>query len=968
MDFFKMPLSRWGIHSIVGCFVLSLIIGEFQPLNAASPHHDWAYIENRGQWDETVLYQAQLQGLTAWVTSKGIVYDYYQNHSKKTKSANQSALQTTGVKQGDQVDEYYRVGHVVAMEFLQAEAQSTTTGEALAGAYNYFKGNDPNGWATNVQRYPEVTLQGLYRGVDLKLYFEDGAIRYDLVVEPYADVEQIAFGIRGSEDVKISDKGEVQYRTSLGEIAQGKLFAYQMVDGVQQQVECQFQLRNNNTIGFVATNYRKDLPLVIDPLVYSTFLGGNPTHLGNEVGLGIAVDANGKTYVTGYTTSNGFPTTLGAYDTSHNDGGTDEDIFVTKLTPDGSALIYSTFIGGSGPERGLDIAVDDANCAYIIGYTETSNYPTVNAFDNTYNQFRDAVVTKLNASGSSLVYSTYLGSDNFDQGSDIVLDQSRNAYVVGTTMQSTNNPPFPTTSGAFRQTNQGWNDAFLTKIAANGSSLVYSTFLGGSGSETGFGVAVNAKGEAFVCGATASAAPNDPIKFPTTLGAFQGTGNWTSLNGFLTKFTADGSNLVFSTFLRGGGALTEVLDVTVDDQDHAYVCGYTGSSHFPTTPDAFDRVHGGREEGFATKFNKDGRSVVYSTFLGDGSNSWVRANAITVDEDYRATVVGGVGRDPGTGAPIPVFPLTPDAPISTFLGNQMAFVTQLNGCGTGLSYSTYLGGLGSDGANDVTMRTSFSDNIYVTGGTHSADFPVTSGVYDNSYNLGADVFVTRLNPANYTDIHNILVITAMLEGPYNTGSLVMNHDLLTGNHLPLTDPYSGNTTVSVFPSTTTVDWVEVEIRTGHSDKGYSQVGFIRGDGQIVDAVGNQIQMHPSYSCDQPVFIIVRHRNHLDVMSPNPVALAGGVAYVHNFTPALTEAYNSPNITPDPMVEVSTGVWGLSTGDVNRDGQVNAVDRTMVTNALFQTGYLDEDVTLDGIVNTLDQVITLNNSFLRSHAP
>src|SRR5213078_311962 len=294
---------------------------------------------------------------------------------------------------------------------------------------------------------------------------------------------------------------------------------------------------------------------------------------GIDDGLGIAVDALGNAYVTGFTGSANFPTTAGAFQTTF--GGI-VDAFVTKFNPPGTGLVYSSYLGGSGVDDGLGIAVDALRNAYVTGFTGSTNFPTTaGAFQTTFGGTEDAFVTKLNPMGTGLVYSTYLGGSGVDDGFGIAVDALRNAYVTGFT-GSTN---FPTTAGAFQTTGGDTVDAFVTKLNPTGTGLVYSTYLGGSSDDEGLAIAVDALGNAYVTGITFS------TNFPATAGAFQTTLGGTE-DAFVTTLNATGSLLVYSTYL-GGSDVDDGLGIAVDARGNAYVTGFTGSTNFPTTAGAF---------------------------------------------------------------------------------------------------------------------------------------------------------------------------------------------------------------------------------------------------------------------------------------------------------------------------------------------------------------------------------------------
>ncbi|HEV2177808.1 MAG TPA: choice-of-anchor D domain-containing protein [Terriglobia bacterium] len=329
-------------------------------------------------------------------------------------------------------------------------------------------------------------------------------------------------------------------------------------------------------------------------LIYSTYLGGN----GNEAGAGINVDALGNAYVTGLTASANFPITPGAFQTSCSAcNGTNGNAFVTELNPVGSALVYSTYLGGSTSDSGQGIALDPSGNAYVAGIARSLDFPTTpGAFQTALKGAQDAFLTKLNSTGSALVYSTYLGGSSLDQAQGIAVDASGNAYVTGYTSSS----DFPTTPGAFQTTcsNCANDHDFVTKVDPTGSTLVYSTYLGGSGTEFGYGIAVDASDDAYVTGSTTS------FDFPTTPGAFQ-TRNAGSYDASVTELNPAGSTPIYSTFLGGSGVDTG-FGIRVDASGSIYIVGGTGSTDFPATPGAFQTSCGGGCLGggnaFVTKF------------------------------------------------------------------------------------------------------------------------------------------------------------------------------------------------------------------------------------------------------------------------------------------------------------------------------------------------------------------------------
>jgi len=397
-------------------------------------------------------------------------------------------------------------------------------------------------------------------------------------------------------------------------------------------------------------------------LVYSTYLGGNGSDFPND----IVVSPSGAAYVAGFTASSDFPTTPGAFQTTFGSGS--YHAFVTELNPSGSALVYSTYLGGGSYAAAVGIAVDSSGNAYVTGQTESNSFPTtVGAFQTLLAGTQNSFVSKLNPSGSALVYSTYLGGNAGDYAGGIVVDPSGNAYVTGET--SSNN--FPMTAGAFQTELAGTDNVFISKLNPSGSALVYSTYLGGSSYDGGVAIAVDSSGSAYVTGWTYSS------NFPTTAGAFQ-TSLAGGMDAFVTKLNPTGSALIYSTYLGGSsssnilGSVTESLGIGVDASADAYVAGFTTTSNFPTTPGAFQTTFGGPTSGsyaydaFFTELNPSGASLLYSTYLGGNGLDLGQADA--VDSLGNVYVTGQTESSN--------FPTTPGAFQTSLAGLDNAFVAK----------------------------------------------------------------------------------------------------------------------------------------------------------------------------------------------------------------------------------------------------------------------------------------------------
>ena len=364
------------------------------------------------------------------------------------------------------------------------------------------------------------------------------------------------------------------------------------VAGAEHDVAARYRLSGDGRIAFEVAAYDRARPLVIDPvLAYSTFLGG----AGDDypLGLGIAVDSVGNAYITGQTTSGNFPTTAGAYQVASPGV---RDVFLAKIKADGTGLVYSTYLGGSGSDIGYAVAVDASDDVYVAGSTASTDFPvTAGAFQTAGAGLRDGFVAKIKPDGAGLVYSTRVGGSGDDDAEALAIDKAGNAYVAGLSVSAN----FPR-AGVYQLAYGGSIDAFITKIRPDGKGLVYSTFLGGSDYDEAHGVAVDASGNAYVVGLTRSA------NFPTTAGAYQIAKNGAaSQQAFVTKIRADATGFVYSTYL-GGGASETARAVTTDTSGNAYVAGETSSADFPTTTGAYETVLAGRGDAFVTKIRPRG--------------------------------------------------------------------------------------------------------------------------------------------------------------------------------------------------------------------------------------------------------------------------------------------------------------------------------------------------------------------------
>jgi hypothetical protein len=601
---------------------------------------------------------------------------------------------------------------VVRMRLLGSDGRAAISGEApLPGRSHYLLG-ERSQWRRDVPMFARVRYDDVYPGISLVFYGSERQLEWDFVVAPGADPHAIGFAFEGTEGLRM-DGGDLVLATSAGEVRVRRPVIYQDVDGARRPVEGGYVV-DGQRVRFRIAAWDAQRPLVIDPVLgYSTYLGG----LSSDQGFGIAVDTFGSAYVTGSTISSNFP--ISSTPVQPTRAGV-TDVFVAKLDPGGTSLIYSTFLGGSGDDAGNAIAVDTSGSAYVTGTTSSNNFPVLNPFQATTRGGNEAFVTKLSPDGSALVYSTYLGSNGNDFAFGIALDAATNAYVTG----STSSASFPN-AGAFvcQGIKRTGDDAFVARVNATGSTLGYCAFIGGAGTDVGNAITADGAGNAWVGGSTTSVdLPVVSALQPTLAG---------QTDGFVGRLNTSGA-IVYLTYLGGSGD-DEVLAITADSNNNAYVAGSTASLNFPTVL-ALQPSLGGGTDAFVAKLNPAGSALTFSTFLGGLGNDF--ANGVGVHPTAFTVYVAGSTNSLD-------FPTA--APIQALRGGGFdAFVAKLNAAGTGFVYSTYLGGTGDDAAFALTVD---ADGVaYLTGSTRSAAFPTMLPLQGPAGQL--DAFVTQIADAS----------------------------------------------------------------------------------------------------------------------------------------------------------------------------------------------------------------------------
>jgi hypothetical protein len=687
---------------------------------------------NQGQTDPQVRFLFRGNRYTAFLTSGSMVLTLRPTKVMSTAIGNTAPLSNSTAPAAS-----------VEFQLAGAAKNPAVVGEGpLSTRVNYFIGNDRSKWHTNIPTYQQVRYQNVYPGIDLVYYGNHRRLEYDFVVSAHADPSQIDLRIKGAKSVHLDPENNLILETGSGELHFQSPVVYQQIRGQRVPVQGSFAVKDSSHITFLLSQYDRNQPLVIDPVLeYGTYIGGS----GDDQASGIAVDGTGSVYVAGYTDSTDFPAaTLGSLPsgTTH--------VFVAKLDATGSNLVYADYIGGNSQDYGYALALDGSNHVYVTGSTASSDFPTVNAYQGTYPGSFNAFLTEISAEGSSLLYSTYLGGDGSDIPTGVAIDNTGDMFVAGNT--TSDNFPVVNAYQSTISANQGGivgNYGFLTKFTSGGSSLAYSTYLSGNSNvpyDCGGtpcwsspysainGIAVDGGGNAYVTGTT------NTYNFPTTNGAYL-TADSTQQNGnvgFLSKFNGSGG-LDFSTYFYESSGLGTLMNaIAVDASGSAYVTGTAFSDGtFPiTTTSICDPGIYGAACGlaFITKFDPTGTTLAYSTFLGP--NNYGRTVAIALDANNDAYVAASTSSNS--------FGVVNG--IEPYSNGSDVLLTEIDPVASSELLATYVGGSGDDSPAGLALDS--NGNIYVAGSTNSTDLPTTSGAFQDTPGGNTDAFVFKIGPAS----------------------------------------------------------------------------------------------------------------------------------------------------------------------------------------------------------------------------
>lgn len=683
---------------ITVCFIFLFCILSYQTYsqNKAGVR----YIENKNQWNPKIAALVQLPHTHFYCLKNGdFLLDIFQFSKNKTQK---EPLDTFVEKKS---------GQRILFQWLNSTNQ-TLQAEKKGKAsfyYNYFIGQDTNFKSTHVGLYDELMQKNVYSGIDIKYYIYKGFPRYDLIIKPYKEINQIELKVLGGDSILINSIGEAVIKNRFQDVLLNDLYVYEKE--TNKKINAKWVKSTDSTLRFEIGNYDHSKTLIIDPLIYSTYLGGSTEELIKD----IKVNQNGEAYVTGSTRSIDFDITPGVYQT--NFGGF-WDVFISKLNSSGSSLLYSTFIGGSSFDHPHGLDIDNADNAYITGFTQSTDwYVSPGAFQSTItNTFTpDAFVLKLNNNGTNVFFSTYLGGSETEFGNCIAVSKNNEPIVSG----YTNSLDFDLTSGVI-QTNPTGGDVFVTKLNSTGTTLLFSTYIGGTtGTEEGDGLALDSLDNIYLTGYTTSS------DFPVTAGAYQtnfgGVSNASIGDAFALKLNPTGSNLYYSTFIGGTGDDAGKAIVT-DKYNNSYVTGRTYSTDFPISLSAYQNFqadNGNNCDAFLIKLNSSGGQAFFATYLGGIGTDFV--NDITIDTSFNVYLTGTTGASN--------FPISPGS-INSSVAYSDVFLVKFDTSASQLIYSSVIGGADYDEAYGIELDL-FQD-VYLAGRSLSLNFPVTPGAYQTT--------------------------------------------------------------------------------------------------------------------------------------------------------------------------------------------------------------------------------------------
>jgi len=669
-----------------------------------------AFAANMGQLDSEALFSARGNSMHAFFTKDAMVFRLFDEWEE-----------TDGGR--------YSRGSNLFMNFEGGGASDIVATDPLQAKSNYFFGNDPEAWVTNVPMYGAIEYKHLYEGIDLAVHNKNGGFEYDFELAPGVDPSAIALSFDGADSARVDAAGSLVVETPAGTFSQKAPTTWQVLEnGETVEVDSRFNDLGNGRFGFELGNLDDSLATVIDPvLIWATYLGGAAC----ERITALDVDEDLNVYATGMTMGSDFPTTAGAFDTTAD---VRHEGIAFKLSSDGTTLLWSSYFGGEFDDHPNGLALVGGTpgqhggkinrSPVIVGTTASWTFPTTaGSFQPFKGAATDGFAIRFSPDGSALDWSSFIGDRDMDAAFAIDSNKADEVVIAG----DSQSVGFGS-AGAFQTVKNSQKDAFVAKISADGSTMLWSTFIGGNAHDWAFGVDFDDNtDEVAVCGSTHS------TDFPVTPGAigstFMGAGD-----AWAARLKADGSGLVFGTYLSGS-AIDVAWDIGTDDSGRTYVVGYTDSIDYPTTLGATQTMIGGMRDGFVTAIEPLGAGLVYSTYLGGGKRDEIRS----LDLDFL-----GVAFVTGWTESVD-FPVTSNPVSATNGGYRDVFVTQIERDDLFLEFSTYIGA--GDMAVAESIAHDFGTGAITGGGRTRTGFPTTAGAFDTTYNGGSgDFMVFRITP------------------------------------------------------------------------------------------------------------------------------------------------------------------------------------------------------------------------------
>jgi len=875
----------------------------------ALPQSRLIFLENRGQWDEKAKFVARNGWMSAWFER-----DAFTLQLEKPDAEEQ--LQ----------------GVVTRLTFAGASDACRLEGETKQpGTYNFLVGKDSEKWQSRVAAYNQIVYRSLYSGVDLRVRDNAGRLEYDILLEPGADLSQVVVQCTGVEGLEIEPDGSLLIQTPLGPIHQKPPMTWhELRTGERQPVDCSYRLLDETHFGFFVEELNPDLALVIDPgLEWSTFLGGSGDD-GNDEWWGsntMVLTENDEVLITGRTRSTDFPTTAGAYNTTH--GGGNWDIFVSLLDPDligPEQLVWSTYLGGGGHDESRAIDMDESGNIVIAGFTDTTDFPiSVEAFNTTYNGGgSDGFIAVLDATGSNLLFAKFIGGEEDDVINDLTIDASNNLMITGHTSSS----DFPVTPDAYDTSYNGNQDGFVSRIdldQTGSDQLAYSTYLGGDQEDWIQEIKLGSSGTGtetvMIAGYGASR------DFPTTPGAYSETYSGGYADAYIAELDLGQpgeAQLIYSTFFGGTGE-EKLSAMDLDSAGRYIFTGTTSSPTLPLTPGAFDERHNGRRDMFVSRLdaNLSGKAqLTYATFIGTWDHD--AANALVVDKSGAIVVVGfASGAD---------WPVTDNAYDQTHHSDN-AVVFRLNPDKTGsaqLEYSTILGGDHYLDYGGFAVTQDSAGDMIIAGKTTTNSYPTTPGAYDRTLGGSSDVVIAKIS---IDPLPPSQILYARFDG-----SLIVD---------PVSSPGSGQGVFKLSTDSTALQYqITIKDPIGNITAAHFHAAPVDSNGPAVKTIFDD---DPIGKDAWTIFSGTWTSNTAESLTPALVAdLCSEKLYVNVHTDSFPDGELRGQIMYDPMANLAKALPGVIYASLGQNagddkGALITIDLTTGAGTRISTDTLSKDL-------------------------